>query len=416
MNGAEWFFLEAGRQMGPVPFEQLVTLLKTRLPQDTLVWRDGMADWLKATEVAELATAFRTDAPAPAPPAPPAPPARPSASSPRAGSPAAAPARSTYRIPASASAPRATAPRQDDEPYTLNPFVLFARCVRFSGRFDRAQFAITYLGAFVLGLVLVFVLGLAGAATGGGEKSSLAVGGLLLALIPVFLVIGLGSMVRRLHDIGQPGWYVLAALLPCLNILLPIYLLVAPGTDQGTPTSMGGVPAILIGVVVAFVGIAGIGIVAAIAIPSLLRARVSANEAATIGDIRSMISAQAVYQSMNGGFYEGRLACLAKPDECLSNSTSPPLLDPAAVAPTKSGYVRELVAGPLGRDLPAGLSRSSVTSFAFVAHPATPGQTGVRSFCGDSSGRVCYDPAGHPNLVDKTGQEVMCSMTCQDLR
>ena len=43
--------------------------------------------------------------------------------------------------------------------------------------------------------------------------------------------------------------------------------------------------------------VAIIGIIAAIAIPSLLRARVSANEAATIGDIRTVISAQAAYQS-----------------------------------------------------------------------------------------------------------------------
>jgi prepilin-type N-terminal cleavage/methylation domain-containing protein len=37
--------------------------------------------------------------------------------------------------------------------------------------------------------------------------------------------------------------------------------------------------------------VAIIGIIAAIAIPSLLRARVSANESATIGDIRTVISA-----------------------------------------------------------------------------------------------------------------------------
>ena len=36
--------------------------------------------------------------------------------------------------------------------------------------------------------------------------------------------------------------------------------------------------------------VAIIGIIAAIAIPSLLRARVSANESATIGDIRTVIS------------------------------------------------------------------------------------------------------------------------------
>ena len=57
MNGAEWFFLESGRQMGPVPLDQLVTLLKTRLPAGTFVWCDGMADWLKAEDVADLAIA-----------------------------------------------------------------------------------------------------------------------------------------------------------------------------------------------------------------------------------------------------------------------------------------------------------------------------------------------------------------------
>ena len=56
--------------------------------------------------------------------------------------------------------------------------------------------------------------------------------------------------------------------------------------------------------------VAIIGIIAAIAIPSLLRARVSANEAAAIGDIRTVISAQAAYQSSNAGFYDN-LPCSA---------------------------------------------------------------------------------------------------------
>jgi prepilin-type N-terminal cleavage/methylation domain-containing protein len=56
--------------------------------------------------------------------------------------------------------------------------------------------------------------------------------------------------------------------------------------------------------------VAIIGIIAAIAIPSLLRARVSANESATIGDIRTVISAQAAFQSANGGWYTGAITCL----------------------------------------------------------------------------------------------------------
>ena len=57
-----------------------------------------------------------------------------------------------------------------------------------------------------------------------------------------------------------------------------------------------------------------------------------------------------------------------------------------------------------------------MTSFAFVAQPLDPR---TRPGCGRSAGttgRVCFDPAGRPDLVDKTGNEVMCSMSCQDLR
>ena len=67
--------------------------------------------------------------------------------------------------------------------------------------------------------------------------------------------------------------------------------------------------------------VAIIGIIAAIAIPSLLRARVSANEAAAIGDTRTVISGEAAYQSANSGFY-GNLTCLATPASCIPGYTS----------------------------------------------------------------------------------------------
>ena len=51
--------------------------------------------------------------------------------------------------------------------------------------------------------------------------------------------------------------------------------------------------------------VAIIGIIAAIAIPSLLRARISANETGMIGDARSVISAEAAYHSANSAFYGG---------------------------------------------------------------------------------------------------------------
>src|SRR5512147_1888880 len=76
--------------------------------------------------------------------------------------------------------------------------------------------------------------------------------------------------------------------------------------------------------------VAIIGIIAAIAIPSVLRARVSANESATIGDIRTIISAQAAYQGSNGGWYDGDLTCLNIPATgCIPGypSSAPNFLD-----------------------------------------------------------------------------------------
>src|SRR5512145_2188633 len=75
--------------------------------------------------------------------------------------------------------------------------------------------------------------------------------------------------------------------------------------------------------------VAIIGIIAAIAIPSLIRARVSANEAAVIGDTRTVISSEAAYQSTNGGLYDV-LTCLSSPSAgCIPSypPTAPTFLD-----------------------------------------------------------------------------------------
>ena len=144
--------------------------------------------------------------------------------------------------------------------------------------------------------------------------------------------------------------------------------------------------------------VAIIGIIAAIAIPSLLRARVSANEAATIGDIRTVISAQATYSSANGSFYEGNLTCLIGPSSgCIPSypSGAPTFLDSqlANLLP-KSGYSRSFVSGPPPTQTSPLISKTSTTSYAYLASPINPNQTGVRGFGGDASGVLCFVPAG----------------------
>ncbi len=170
-----------------------------------------------------------------------------------------------------------------------------------------------------------------------------------------------------------------------------------------SPALYGGRGLAIAGIVTSGVAVVlipfGLGIFAAIAIPSLLRARVSANESATIGDIRTVISAQAAYQSSNGGFYGGDLECLATPSACIPGypANGPTFLDSAlASLSAKSGYSRKLYVSsvPVGGATGQPLSRSSVASYAYVAVPINRGQTGVRGFCGDASGVICYTPDG----------------------
>ena len=141
--------------------------------------------------------------------------------------------------------------------------------------------------------------------------------------------------------------------------------------------------------------VAIIGIIAAIAIPSLLRARVSANEAGTIGDIRSVISAQAAFQSAANGWY-APILCLSTPATCIIGypASAPTFADSTITATTpKSGYNRSFFPGVEPSTLPTTLTLV-VDGFCYGANPSTIGQTGVRGFGGDASGRVCQNIAG----------------------
>jgi prepilin-type N-terminal cleavage/methylation domain-containing protein len=139
--------------------------------------------------------------------------------------------------------------------------------------------------------------------------------------------------------------------------------------------------------------VAIIGIIAAIAIPSLLRARVTANEAATIGDIRTVISAEAAYHAATGGWY-GALSCLVAPigAGCIPSypTNAPTFLDSQiASALPKSGYNRSM-------DDTAVVAPFGLTCFVYHATPINPGQTGVRGLAGGCSGVVCWTPDSTP--------------------
>jgi prepilin-type N-terminal cleavage/methylation domain-containing protein len=154
--------------------------------------------------------------------------------------------------------------------------------------------------------------------------------------------------------------------------------------------------------------VAIIGIIAAIAIPSLLRARVSANESATMGDIRTIISAEAAYHQANSGFY-GQISCLNTPSNaaCIPgySPTAPTFIDPVLGTGgtlTKSGYDR--IANYTGTGPVAG----DVGSFCYQARPTIHNRTGVRSFGGDSSGTIAGTQGNIPCCVNGSIDTTAC--------
>jgi type II secretory pathway pseudopilin PulG len=152
------------------------------------------------------------------------------------------------------------------------------------------------------------------------------------------------------------------------------------------PPKKGGktwIIALVVGCVAIPIGIAVLGIIAAIAIPSFLRARISANESQNIGDIRALISAEVVYQSQSGRF--GTPECLHAPSTCIKGYSGAAFVDTAALAMERSGYRRTFELSPDGE------------SFTYVVEPMKAGQTGVRSFCGDSTGIICETKGARPS-------------------
>jgi prepilin-type N-terminal cleavage/methylation domain-containing protein len=141
--------------------------------------------------------------------------------------------------------------------------------------------------------------------------------------------------------------------------------------------------------------VAIIGIIAAIAVPGLLRARQSGNEASAIGSIRAISSAQATFASSCGqGGYAVSLAALGDPPSGGVPFVSPDLIPSSGTTVDKSGYTIEVSGG--GDTVAASAatcndSGDSFTEFIAVANPQTRGSTGQRSFATDQRGTIFQD-------------------------
>jgi prepilin-type N-terminal cleavage/methylation domain-containing protein len=149
--------------------------------------------------------------------------------------------------------------------------------------------------------------------------------------------------------------------------------------------------------------VAIIGIVAAIAVPGLLRARMSGTEASAIGSLRAIFSGQSTYAaSCGGGFYAPSLARLSAPLAAGGEGFVGPDLstDPSL----KGGYTITLAAGEAAPGSPASCNGAaagaSVVTY-FVGAAPTAG-AGSRYFGTNQGGTIYQSTADVP--VTQNGQ------------
>ncbi len=141
--------------------------------------------------------------------------------------------------------------------------------------------------------------------------------------------------------------------------------------------------------------VAIIGIVAAIAVPGLLRARMSGNEASAIGSLRAINSGMSTYAASCGaGFYAPSLASLGTPPT-VGGGDGFVGTDLGADPATKSSYTMTITAGAVAAGAPAscnGVAAGATVSTYFVAGAPTSGG-GVRFFGTNQGGTIYTDTA-----------------------
>ncbi|MGH9793629.1 MAG: prepilin-type N-terminal cleavage/methylation domain-containing protein [Candidatus Acidiferrales bacterium] len=131
-------------------------------------------------------------------------------------------------------------------------------------------------------------------------------------------------------------------------------------------------------------------IIAAIAIPNLMRARISANESAAVGALRTYNTAAVQYQSSYGVGFPPAQTNLAPPlGGGVADCTAADLVDNilgAAAGTQKSGYQFTYIGALAAIPPPGTLCAAGFNTFVVHAVPASVGVTGQRSFCIDHTG------------------------------
>ena len=128
-------------------------------------------------------------------------------------------------------------------------------------------------------------------------------------------------------------------------------------------------------------------IIAAIAIPNLLKSRMAANESSAVGSLRTLTTAMIEYgnQCPANGFPAGLVNLGPGAGTCAAAGIIDSVLGVAA--PSKSGYNFTYTPG-------AANAAGVITTYNLLALPITVGVTGQRAFCSIQDGVIHYNQGG----------------------
>jgi prepilin-type N-terminal cleavage/methylation domain-containing protein len=122
-------------------------------------------------------------------------------------------------------------------------------------------------------------------------------------------------------------------------------------------------------------------IIAAIAIPNLVKNKIQANETAAVGALRALTESALLYSNTYGGFPHGLSDMGPGAGGTGATAAAADLIDSVLASGIKSGYRFTYVAGVTD---PSG----NVLSYSITATPVAVGSSGQRSFFTDQSGTI----------------------------
>jgi type IV pilus assembly protein PilA len=128
-------------------------------------------------------------------------------------------------------------------------------------------------------------------------------------------------------------------------------------------------------------------IIAAIAIPNLVRNKIQANETAAVGALRALTESALLYSNTYGGFPHTLADMGPTAGGTGASSASADLIDSVLASGVKSGYRFTYAAGTTD---PSG----NVITYSITATPVAPGSSGQRSFFTDQSGTIRNTASG----------------------